>query len=71
MGIYSVFAMHCCQVLGFREAPRHWIRGWETKAGVPNLLGIQLPLGNCTEEAGAKLGGGEWGRFHGPKIGPD
>lgn len=31
---------------------------WEAKVGVPKLLGIQLPLGNYTEDAGVRLGVG-------------
>lgn len=66
-GICTVFAMHCCQVLSFREALRHWLRGWETKVGDPKLLGIQLLLGNCTKESGAKLDG-EGGGCSWPKT---
>lgn len=41
---------------------------WEAKVGVPKLLGIQLPLGNYTEEAGVRLG---WGESTGPQGGLD
>lgn len=52
------------QVLGFREAPRHYLgdgrtqsKTWETEVGVPLFSGTQLPLGLHIEESGMKDGG--------------